>query len=72
MFLHGIDDDVSNKVTLENEFLQLQFKNQQLDKEIDLKTKLNANAIADLNYDIMLKDLKIEEQNQELLQKGIK
>lgn len=70
-FLNGVDGRQSLKQKLESELLQLQFKNTQLEKEMALRSQLAANEEADLNYEILLKDLKIEEQNQVLKELNI-
>ena len=62
--MNGVDGRQSLKQKLESELLQLQYKNTQLEKEMALRSQLAANEEADLNYEILLKDLKIEEQNQ--------
>jgi hypothetical protein len=44
----------SLKQRLENEVLEMKFRNAQLEKEMNLKAELAANEIADINYTIML------------------
>ena len=53
-FLEGHNNMQSLKQRLENEVLEMKFRNAQLEKEMNLKAELAANEIADINYTIML------------------
>lgn len=54
LFLNGQNNMQSLKHRLENEVIEMKFRNAQLEKEMNLKSELASNEIADINYTIML------------------
>ena len=60
-FLNGIDGGQSVKQKLEAEVFSYQYKNDKLDREMNLKAELSANRLADLNYQILMQNMELED-----------
>ena len=56
-FLEGIDGFAPQKQVLESKILQYQTDNKMIEKEMELKSKLQANEIAQLKLDLIEYDI---------------